>query len=609
MGIGPAIYFWRVSNLKLLRVLNLDRLEVNHTTEFQLSRDGRRLGVMTPYRCAAVYDTASGKLICYRKLESHERIVLDVASDSPRGVVVRYEKGYYTEVFDLISGQVLLQIPNIYHVATISPDGRYLFGWAERLEGRFCAWRLTTHGVELVKTREKMWFSATYSSLAPRFSPKGTYLIFKPELYQVVIWDMNHLAERVLQTTAAPVAISDDGRYAALHSPQSWEKSIEVVEVATGKKVAEIKPSSFSREWRDVERCMFLPGNAEIACIVRTAGSGISRLGSSSLAVYDLRTGQMRLPDGHATMINDIDIRRDGNAMLSTEQEQGLREWCLNTMQSRAIQVSQARKTDSVYMPPPLWAKYLSDDHRVVLVHSDGLPGIWDRLTNRWAPLQRPRVGTIVLASALSPDQRWFATAGAYLRIWDLRRGKLHLDTSIPYAGAALAFSPDSRWLATGSCPAKEFLLFPSCVGGRGKVSPTILLWDVPQGKRIGEWGEHEGGVSALAFSPNGRWLASGDAAGVVQLWRVPDRSRLSTFKLPADGLNMVLTLAFSPDGRWLAAGGLGALVLWDTRRQRLHHVVPMGLAGVNAVQFLPDGRRFVYGRLDGVLVMARVPP
>ena len=97
------------------------------------------------------------------------------------------------------------------------------------------------------------------------------------------------------------------------------------------------------------------------------------------------------------------------------------------------------------------------------------------------------------------------------------------------------------------------------------------------------------GNVSHLAFSLDGRRLASGDMNGLVSVWNVRTRSRLALLKGHLVGIGF---LAFSKDARSLASGDTGrTLKIWNLDQPHGERLLPEDAAGVPRLAFSPDGR------------------
>jgi WD40 repeat protein len=113
--------------------------------------------------------------------------------------------------------------------------------------------------------------------------------------------------------------------------------------------------------------------------------------------------------------------------------------------------------------------------------------------------------------------------------------------------------------------------------------------WDeVPASKADHLLGTHPGKVKAVAYSPDGQWLASGGFEGPIVIWDMKRRPK--EMVLPG-GPDAVFTLAFSPDGSLLAAGGLDdRLGVWDTRSWTVTHNFESGSIRVRTLAFSPDG-------------------
>lgn len=119
----------------------------------------------------------------------------------------------------------------------------------------------------------------------------------------------------------------------------------------------------------------------------------------------------------------------------------------------------------------------------------------------------------------------------------------------------SVAVSPDGRLAATGSL-----------VNGGGQPAGEVFLWDARSGQRIEP--SLLGHAHGLAFSPDGRVLASGRMDGAISLWDVTANPPVGIATLSGVHEGEVTSVAFSGDGRLLAAAGRDGMVgVWDVAR------------------------------------------
>ncbi len=502
-----------------------------------------------------------------------------------------------------------------------SPDGRLIL--TSGSDGKARLWDAATgQPLDLASLQGKQ-------IRATRFSPDGRLLLILGPDRTARLWDIAR--GRQVGNPASDIAeveFSPDGR---LLLAIGMDGAARLWDVAAGhptgtifRQVDKIIASRFSPDRRLIATfgsegtiqlwnagsgqrvgSIIRPETAYTKLLFSPSSKSVLTLGEKSTArLWNITTGH---PIGqivrHDSEIFAAAFSPDGRLLLTGSRDRTARLWDTATGQPVGSPLRHRLFVKSVSFSP---------DGRLALTSSmDGTAKLWDlgaaevvanapKLESdpdedgQFAP--SPVLPYPFEVAAFSPDREralMSSKADGLARLIETNTGQ-PIGPTIAHRWSrvrALAFSPDGRRFATGSHPRGP--------DEENSTDTTCQIWDVATSRPCSPLLPHINYVAALAFSPDGKVLASGDYSGAVHLWDVETGTSL---RPPLRTNSIVSVVAFSPDGRMLAAGtaepGPHAM-LWDLATGTRRGEPIRFRRNVAALAFSPDGRRLAAGSHD----------
>jgi len=495
------------------------------------SPDGRRIVSGSRDGRLRVWDASTGQT---RTLGEHAEGVWNVAFSRDGRRIVSGSRDGTLRVWDASTGQETFTLKGfsqwVISVA-FSPDGRRIVSGSR--DGTLEVW-------DAVTGRETLALNGHAGSVwSVAFSPDGQRIVSGSDDGTLKIWDASTgqvaLTLKGDKDSIFSVAFSPDGRRivsGCFGTLKVWDAAARQETLTLTGHEAEVHGVAFSPDGRRI-----ISGSAD-----------------KTLRVWDASTGQVALTlKGHTKAVTSVAFSPDGRRIVSGSDDKTLKVWDASTGQETFTLKGHAEAVTSVAFSP--------DGRRIVSGSDDKTLKVWDAVTGQ-ETLTLKGHNDAVLSVAFSPDGRRIVSGSrdGRLRVWDASTGHRDLMlTPLDVTGwvDCVAVSSDGRRIVSGSDKKK---LYGSV--NRKMWASELVVWDASTGQETLPLRGHAGGVTSVAFSPDGRRIVSGSDDKTLKVWDVSTGQETFTLKGHAEA---VTSVAFSPDGRRIVSGSDDkTLKVWD---------------------------------------------
>jgi WD40 repeat protein/tRNA A-37 threonylcarbamoyl transferase component Bud32 len=396
------------------------------------------------------------------------------------------------------------------------------------------------------------------------FSPDGTRIVtFSRDLQRLDLWDETGRPVAALQIGKTGLRRVHFGRTRFITEEGFPETALKLWDAATGRLLGRLEGHTNA-----LAGASFSPDETRI---VTASMDQTARLWNAS------NGNPIQKLTGHKGWVNQAAFSPDGSRIMTASQDHTLRLWdgldgtLVNVLPGHDEEVTRA-----------CWTP---DGAKIVSVSGDCVTRIWDAKSIEFDGVLSGH-GNFVYGVAIHPDGRRAVSASwdGSARVWDLKdeRELARFDHGDGTIVTSVAIRPDGKMIAT-------------------RTREAVHLWDLEAKREVHRWNapmdpwRH----TRIAFSPDGRLLASGGVDNSIHIWEVDSRKEYAVLRGHTDTVRDVV---FSPDGRWLASGGEvldNTVRIWNVAEKREATVLRKHTAAVYSLAFNSDGSLLASGSLD----------